>query len=269
MGKLFDLSGQVAIVTGSTRGIGLATALRLAEHGARVVVSSRSQSDCDALARDIGKRALAIACDLNDRESLQALIESAVAAFGGLDTLVLNAARRDIAGPSAATKPDDFSAMLTANVVNNAELAHAALPHMVTRGGGAIIVVSSTSGVGPGPSAAAYSTCKRALLQLVDNWALEWASHKIRVNAIAPGLTVTDATRLVWENPGLRAAISADIPLGRLAEADDVAACALFLASRGGAFVTGQTIVVDGGRTLGRSQRGAPATAARCSRLDV
>jgi len=262
MSELFDLSGQVAVVTGATKGIGLGIARRLAGQGAHVVISSRRQSDCEAVATEINSRygegrALAQAADLADLESLDRLIAATVAWRGRLDVLVLNAAKTDVLGSAAVTAANDFSAMLTVNVVNNSHLAHAALPHLSTRGG-AVIFISSVSGTGPSANVAAYGVCKRALLQVVDNLALEWAPHGIRVNAIAPGYVVSEATRPLWSNPQVREGLDAAIPLARLGEPDDVAACAVFLAGPGGAYVTGQTIVVDGGLTLrGAGQRQA------------
>jgi NAD(P)-dependent dehydrogenase (short-subunit alcohol dehydrogenase family) len=254
MSELFDLSGQVAVVTGSSKGIGLAIAGRLAEHGAHVVISSRRQSDCDAVASEIdgrygAGRALAQAADLADLASLDRLVAAAAAWRGRLDVLVLNAAKTDVLGSAAVTSADDFSAMLTVNVVNNSHLAHLALPHLRARGG-SVIFISSVSGTGSSAGVAAYGVSKRAVLQMVDNLALEWAPDAIRVNAIAPGYTVSDATRPLWSKPKVREGLDASIPLGRLGEADEVAACAVFLAGPGGAYVTGQTIVIDGGLTL-------------------
>jgi NAD(P)-dependent dehydrogenase (short-subunit alcohol dehydrogenase family) len=254
MTGLFDLTGKVAIITGSTKGIGLGIARRFAEHGARVVVSSRRQEDCEAVAREIndamgGEVALPLAGDLADPASLERLANGTVAKWGTIDTLVLNAAKADIVGLEAETSPEDFSEMLTVNVVNNFRLANAVRPHMQARGG-SVLFISSIAGTGPSLAAAVYGVCKRALLQLVDNLALEWCDDNIRVNAIAPGLTVSEATRPLWNNPQVRSGLSDGIPLGRFGEADDIAACAIYLASDGGAYVTGQTFVIDGGMTL-------------------
>lgn len=257
---LFDLSGQVALVTGSTKGIGLGIANRIAEHGAHVVVSSRRQADCDACAAEINRRfgdgrALGQAADLADRDSLDRLVAATIAWRGRLDTLVLNAAKTDVLGSAAITDPDDFSAMLTVNVVNNSHLAHAALAHLAARRG-ALIFISSVAGTGSSANVAAYGVCKRALLQLMDNLALEWAPHGVRVNAVAPGFTVSESTRPLWSSPDIREGLESSIPLGRLGEPDDIAACVIFLAGPGGTYVTGQTIVIDGGLTLrGAGQR--------------
>jgi len=255
MPQLFDLTGKVAVVTGSTKGIGLGVARRFAEHGARVVISGRSQPDCERIAaeinRDAGREAaIGQAGDLADVASLQSLVTTAVDRFGGLDVLVMNAAKADVQGRADQTSTADFQAMLNANVVNNTALALAAHPHLQARGGGSVILISSIAATGPSPTVAAYSVCKRALLQLADNLAVEWGRQNIRVNVLAPGITVSDNTRPLWENPQLKAALTADIPLGRFGEADDIAAACVWLASPGGAFVTGQTIVVDGGSTM-------------------
>ncbi len=257
---LFDLSGQVALVTGATKGIGLGIVNRLAEHGAYVVVSSRSQAECDARAAEINARfgddrALGQVADLADRDSLDRLVAATVAWRGRLDTLVLNAAKTDVLGSAAVTDPDDFSAMLTINVVNNSHLAHAALAHLAARRG-ALIFISSVAGTGSSANVAAYGVSKRAGLQLMDNLALEWAPLSVRVNAVAPGFTVSESTRPLWSSPDIRHGLESSIPLGRLGEPDDIAACVVFLAGPGGTYVTGQIIVVDGGLTLrGAGQR--------------
>jgi len=254
MASLFDLTGKVAIVTGSTKGIGLGIAARFAEHGARVAISSRRQADCEAVARTLNERqgreiALPVAADLADPASLEQLVAATVDRWGALDALVLNAAKADVQGLEADTPPDVFAEMLTVNIVNNFRLANAAFPHLRVQGG-SVTFITSIAATGPSLAAAAYGIAKRGLHQLVDNLALEWGDHGIRVNAIAPGVTVSENTRILWQNEQVRTALSAATPLGRMGEPDDVAACAVYLASQGGAFVTGQTIVVDGGMTL-------------------
>jgi len=255
MSNLFSLEGKVALVTGSTKGIGLGVAERFVEQGARVVISSRRGGDCDAVAAQLNQRAgdkvaVAAPADLSDAAALPGMVEAAAAAWGGLDAVVLNAAKMDVLGTLEQTKPQDFVAMLTANVVNNSILAQAAYPHLMARGGGSVTVIGSIAATGPSPTTSAYSVSKRALLQLVDNLAIAWGAARIRVNAISPGITVSDNTRPLWEPEKVRAGLIAGIPLGRLGEADDIAACALLLASRGGEWITGQNIVIDGGATL-------------------
>ncbi|MBV9996151.1 MAG: SDR family oxidoreductase [Caulobacteraceae bacterium] len=255
MSSLFDLTGKVAIVTGSTKGIGAGIARRFVEHGAKVVITSRSQADCEATAgalnQELGREAtLGQASDLSDRDSLKRLVETAVRRFGGLDILVLNAAKTDVLGTAGQTPAADFLAMLGANVVNNTELALAAHPHLLERGGGSVIFIGSVAGTGASATVSAYSVCKRALMQVVDNLALEWGRQNIRVNAVVPGLTMTEDTRRFWEAPQVNAAFVARIPLGRWVQPDEIAAACLWLATDGGAAVTAQKIVVDGGLTI-------------------
>ena len=149
--------------------------------------------------------------------------------------------------------------MLNANIVGNSVLLQAAYPHFIARGGASVIFVSSIAGTGPSPGNLAYGVCKRALIQMAESLAVDWGAQNIRVNVIAPGVTISENTRPLWENAKLHETIVAGIPLGRLADADDMAAAAVWLASRGGAMVTGQTIVIDGGSTL----RGAGRASAK------
>ncbi|MBV9510356.1 MAG: glucose 1-dehydrogenase [Caulobacteraceae bacterium] len=252
---IFDLTGQVALVTGGTKGIGAGIAQLFAQHGANVMISSRSQADCDRAAAAINEKegrqaAAGQASDLSDLDSLKRLVEGTISRFGGLDSLVLNAAKTNVLGSASQTSAADFQAMLNANVVNNTELALAAHPHLVARGGGSVILIGSIAGTGPSPTVSAYSACKRALLQVMENLAVEWSRQKIRVNAVAPGLTISEDTRQFWENPNVNAAFVARIPLGRWMQADDIAAACLWLASPAGSGVTGQTVVIDGGLTM-------------------
>jgi len=251
----FDLTGKTAIVTGSTKGIGLGIARLLASSGARVAITSRSAADCERVAAEINQAegrdaAFGQASDLADAASLKRLVEAAADRFGGLDTLIMNAARTDIQGVASQTRAADFQAMLTANVVNNTELALAAHPHFVARGGGALILIGSVAGTGASPTTSAYAICKRALLQLAANLAVEWGRQNIRVNVIAPGITRSEDTRFLWRDPRIKAAVEQRIPIGRFGEPDDIAGACLWLASPLGSFVTGQTIVIDGGMTL-------------------
>jgi len=260
--NLFDLSNQVAIVTGSTKGIGLGIARQLAEHGARVVISSRKQAECDHVAKELnaafGKHvALGISSDMADVPSLERLVKQTVEAFGRLDTLVCNAAKLDVAGSEAQTSPDDFAEVLVVNVRNTFLLAQQALPHLQKRGGSVILLLSNAV-TGPTFVAAAYAISKRALVQLMENLAIEWSPYKIRVNSIAPGLVRSEASRMLWEDPKVLSAMEESIPLGRIGEPEDIGACAVYLAARASAHVTGQSILVDGGGTLigpGEGQR--------------
>ena len=254
MSSLFDLTGKVAIVTGSTKGIGLAIATRMAEHGATVVISSRKRDVCETVAAGIvakGGKAVVIPCHIARKEELRNLIDQTVAQCGGIDILVQNAAVNPYIGPSAGMPDEAFDRVMNANIRSQVWLANMAVPHLVTRGGGSIIIVSSIGGLRGSPQLGAYAVSKAADMQLARNIAVEWGPKNIRANAIAPGLVRTDFARALWENPVLYKKRTRDTPLQRIGEPDEIAGAAIFLASAAGSFVTGQTLVIDGGTTTG------------------
>jgi NAD(P)-dependent dehydrogenase (short-subunit alcohol dehydrogenase family) len=249
----FDLADKVAIVTGSSRGIGRSIAQHLAAHGARVVISSRKQPACAEAAaaiRAAGGEAIAVPANIADKAQLEALVAETRAQWGRIDILVCNAASNPYYGPMAGLPDEAFNKVLQNNVVSNLWLANMVLPEMAQRRDGAVIIVSSIGGLKGSATLGAYSVSKAADMQLARNLAVEWGSHNIRVNCIAPGLVRTDFARALWENPELLARTEALTPLRRIGEPDDIGAIAVFLASRAGAFVTGQTIVADGGITI-------------------
>ncbi len=250
--ELFDLSGKVAIVTGSTRGIGRAIAEALAAHGARVVVSSRRQAACDTVAAGINERhgagtALAVAAGISSKEALQGLVGQTAAQFGPVDVLVCNAASNPYYGPMAGISDEQFRKILDNNVLSNHWLIGMVAPGMIARRDGAIVVISSIAGLIGSATIGAYGISKAADLQLVRNLAVEYGQHNIRINAIAPGVIRTDFARALWEDPEAEAALNRANPMRRIGEPDDVAGAAVFLASRAGAYVNGQVIVIDGG----------------------
>ncbi len=254
MSSLFDLTGKVAIVTGSTKGIGLAIATRMAEHGATVVISSRKPDACEAVAAGIrakAGKAVVIPCHIGRKQELQALVDGTVAECGGIDILVENAAVNPYLGPSAAMPDEAFDRVMGSNVRSNVWLANMAIPHMTARGGGAVIIISSIGGLRGSAQLGAYAISKAADMQLARNIAVEWGPKNIRANAIAPGLVRTDFARALWEDPALYRKRTRDTPLQRIGEPDEIAGAAVFLASAAGSFTTGQTIVIDGGVTAG------------------
>lgn len=254
MSPLFDLSGKVAIITGSSRGIGRAIAERLAEHGAKVVVSSRKAEACEAVAEGIrgrGGEACVIPCHIGRKEELQALVDQTVARWGGIDVLVCNAAVNPYFGPSAGIPDEAYDRIMGANVRSNFWLCNMVLPGMAARGGGSIVVVSSIAGLRGTPTLAVYGLSKAADMQLVRNIAVEWGSRNVRANCIAPGLVRTDFARALWEDPENLRRRTRDTPLQRIGEPDEIAGAAVFLAAPSGSFMTGQTIVIDGGVTAG------------------
>lgn len=249
---LFDLTGKIALVTGSTKGIGKAIAERLAEHGARVVVSSRKADACHQVAAGINAArgadvAVPIACNINYKDQLQGLVDETHARLGTIDVLVCNAAVNPAYGSMSQIKDDAFDKILGANIRSNHWLAQMVLPDMIAKRDGAIIIVSSIGGYRGSTTLGTYCISKAADLQLARNLALENGPHNIRVNCIAPGLVKTDFARVLWESEDGERRASTGTPLRRLGEPDDIAGAAVFLASRAGAWMTGQSIIVDGG----------------------
>lgn len=251
--NFFDLSGKVAIVTGASRGIGCAIAQALAAHGARVVISSRKQEACEAVAQAIrarGQEAAAIAANIGDKQQLSDLVAKTMSAYGKIDVLVSNAASNPYFGPLTGMSDEVFDKVMSNNVRSSIWLANLTLPQMAQRGeGGAMIVVSSIAAYKGSATLGLYALSKAADVQLARNLALEWGKHNIRVNCIAPGLVRTDFAKALWENPALLQETEARTPLRRIGEPDDIAGVAVMLAARAGAWLTGQTIVVDGGVT--------------------
>jgi NAD(P)-dependent dehydrogenase (short-subunit alcohol dehydrogenase family) len=252
---LFDLKGKVAIVTGSSRGIGEAIAMRLAEHGAKVVVTSRKLDACEKVVKQIqakGGEAFAHACNIGRKEDLQALVNVAVQKWGGIDVLVCNAAVNPYYGPAINMSDEAYDKVMNSNVRSNFWLCNMVLPQMAERGGGSIIIVSSIAGILGSPTIGVYGISKAADMALARNICVEWGPKNIRANCIAPGLVRTDFARTLWENPEVYEKTVSVYPLRRIGEADEIAGAAVFLAGPSGSFMTGQTIVIDGGGVVGR-----------------
>jgi NAD(P)-dependent dehydrogenase (short-subunit alcohol dehydrogenase family) len=253
--SLFDLSGKVAVVTGSSRGIGRAIVQRMAEQGASVVVSARNIEPCREVAAAINAkygngRAIAAAANISSKEQLQQLIDEANRAFDKIDVLVCNAASNPHFGPMHTIADEQLRKILDNNIVSNHWLITMVAPQMIARKDGSIIVVSSIGGLKGSPVIGSYCISKAADMQLTRNLAVELGPHNVRVNCIAPGLVRTDFARALWEDPEMLKHRNAQTPLGRIGEADEIAGAAILLASEAGSFMTGQTIVVDGGVTI-------------------
>jgi NAD(P)-dependent dehydrogenase (short-subunit alcohol dehydrogenase family) len=252
--SLFDLKGKVAVITGSSRGIGRAIAERLAEHGARVVISSRKSGPCEEVAQAIKAAhgtdtAIAVPANISSKQDLEALIEAGMRAFGHIDILVCNAASNPYYGPLGGISDDQFRKILDNNVIANHWLIRLVAPQMIARREGSIIITSSIGGLRGSPVIGAYNISKAADMQLARNLAVELGPHNVRVNCIAPGLIRTEFARALWENPDILQSATAGSALRRIGEPDEIAGTAVFLASAAGSFVTGQTIIVDGGAT--------------------
>jgi len=253
MRSLFDLTGKVAIVTGSSRGIGRAIAEAMAAFGARVVVSSRKREACEDVAAAIvqqGGKAIVVPCNIGDKADLQHLVDETNKVYGAIDVLVCNAAVNPHFGPSQDIPDSAFDKIMASNIRSNHWLCQMTIPGMAARGGGAVVIVSSIGGLKGSAHLGAYGISKAADMQMARNLAVEWGPRSVRVNCIAPGLVRTDFARALWENPAIYEQTVRTYPLRRIGEPDEIAGAAVFLASAAGSFVTGQTIVVDGGATV-------------------
>ncbi|WP_229415811.1 SDR family oxidoreductase [Pseudoduganella armeniaca] len=227
----------------------------MAQHGARVVISSRKADVCAEVAAAIDAEhgtgtALAVPANISSKEDLRHLVDETVRVFGHVDVLVCNAASNPHYGPLAGISDEQFRKILDNNVIANHWLIQLVAPAMLERRDGAIVIVSSIGGLRGSPVIGAYNVSKAADMQLARNLAVEYGPHNVRVNCIAPGLVRTDFARALWEDPERLRQVNTSVPLRRIGEPDEIAGTAVYLASRAGSFVTGQTIVVDGGVTI-------------------
>jgi hypothetical protein len=254
--SLFDLTGKVAIVTGSSRGIGRAIADALADQGAKVVISSRKVEACVEAAEAINTRhgegrAVVVPANISSKEELQHLVDETRSQLGPVDILVCNAASNPYYGPMGGISDEQFRKILDNNIVSNHWLIQMAVPDMIERKSGSIIIVSSIGGLKASPVIGAYNISKAADFQLARNLAAEFGPHQVRVNCIAPGLIRTDFARALWENPQTLKLVTDLTPMKRIGEPEEIAGAAVFLASAASTYMTGQAIIVDGGSTIG------------------
>ena len=250
---LFDLSGKVAVVTGSTKGIGRAIAEAFAQAGAKVDISSRKEDKCNEVAsaiNDAGGCSIAVPCNISHKQQLQALVEATLEEWGQIDVLICNAAVNPYYGPLADIPEDAYDKIMDTNVKSNLWLCNMVIPQMATRGGGAVILISSIAAFKGHGNLGVYALSKAADNQLARSLAVEWGRSNLRVNCIAPVLVRTDMARALWDDPDRLASALESYPLGRIGEPEDIAGAAVFLASRAGNFMTGQTLVIDGGTTV-------------------
>lgn len=252
---LFDLSGQTALITGSSKGIGKAIAHRMAEHGANVIISSRKADVCEAAAAEINAAvgrtaAVSIPANIADKASLQALVDKTVERFGQIDHLVCNAASNPYFGPQSGISDEAFSKILQNNIISNHWLITMVAPAMRARKDGSITIISSIGGLKASTVIGAYCISKAADMQLARNLAAEFGPDNVRVNCIAPGLIKTDFAKALWDDPDILKASTSGAPLRRIGIPDEIAGMAVLLAGKAGGFATGQCFVIDGGATI-------------------
>ncbi len=250
---MFDLTGKVALITGSTKGIGKSIAEEMAKAGAKVVISSRKAESCEKVTQELvgnGYDAISLPCNIAHKEQLQQLVDATLKRWGRIDILVCNAASNPAYGPTAKAGDDAFDKIMASNIKSNWWLCNMVIPQMAERKDGVVIIVSSIAAIKGNTVIGLYGVSKAADTALVRNYACEWGPSNIRVNAILPGLVKTDFARALWENDELRKAREAQTPLRRLGEPDEIGGIAVFLASRAGNYITGQCIVADGGVTI-------------------
>jgi NAD(P)-dependent dehydrogenase (short-subunit alcohol dehydrogenase family) len=255
MKNLFDLTSKTALITGSSQGIGKQVALQMALHGANVVISSRKEDACIATAKEVNGitattdagRATAIPCHVGYKDQLNRLVEETNEKLGDIDILVCNAAVNPFYGSMLDIPDGAFEKILDCNIKSNHWLCQIVLPQMVKNGDGAIIMMSSIGGLYGHSTLGTYSLSKAADMQLARNIAIEYGPHNIRANAIAPGLIQTNFSRKLWEHEEALESATGAVALRRIGQPNEIAGAAVFLASSAGSYITGQTLVIDGG----------------------
>jgi len=251
--SMFDLDGKVALVTGASSGIGRATAIQLARHGARVVVSSIDLPGCGRVCNEIagwGGEAMAVGCDVGVPGQLDDLRAAALERWGRIDILVCNAGVAPHMGPLADASDADYDRTMEINLRSAMRLCNKVIPGMVGHGGGSVVIVSSIAGVRGNKALGLYGMSKAASAQLARNLAVEWGPNNVRVNAVSPGVITTDFAKALTDSPEVAAVRLGKTPLRRFGRAEEVAATIVFLSAPSGAFMTGQNLIVDGGTTI-------------------
>ena len=251
---MFDLTGKVALITGSTKGIGKSIAEEMARAGAKVVVSSRKADAVEAVTKELtaaGREAIGVPCNIGSKTELQHLVDKTMAKWGRIDILVCNAAINPHFGSITKVSDEVFDKMMGSNIRSIFWLANMVLPQMAERKDGAMVIISSIAALRGSNVNGLYGVTKAADAGLGRALAVEWGPHNIRVNSIAPGLIKTDFARALWEDEERRKRREGMTPLRRLGDPKDIGGVAVFLASDAGRFMTGQLLVIDGGVSVG------------------
>ena len=249
----FDLTGQVAVITGSSKGIGRSAAEIMASLGAKVVISSRKADACEVVAASIkkaGGEAIVIPCNISRKDEVEGLVKGTIKQWGKIDTLVCNAAINPNYGPLGEISDELFDKIMSSNIRSNLWLCNLAIPGMAEKGGGSVIIVSSIGGLRGSAMLGAYGISKAADFQLARSLAVQWGPKNVRINCVAPGLIKTDFARELWENEEALKPRLATTPLRRIGEPDEIGGIVAFLASKAASFMTGTVVVADGGVTI-------------------
>jgi len=250
----FDLSGRTALVTGASRGIGRALAVGLAAAGADVVLSARDVASLEAVRSEVeslGRKGFVIPADVTDAAACRALVQESVAALGQVDVLVNNAGGSTFFGPFTELRFSGWEKTMRLNVDSIVHLSQAAGQHMLERGSGSVINVASVAGLAGTPMMAAYGASKAAVISLTKTLAQEWGGSGVRVNALCPGWTKTDLNHDLWSGPDEGASWVQGQAIKRWGSVEEMVGPVVFLASEASSYVTGQTLVVDGGQMAG------------------
>ena len=253
--SLFNLKNKSILITGSSKGIGKAIAYQCAEHGAKVIISSRKLDICEQTAVEINTKlgsevAYAIPANISDDDQLENLVNETRKKIGKIDVLICNAATNPFMGSMLDMPIEKFDKVMHNNIRSNQILCNLVLPEMISKEDGSIIIISSIAAIKGSPILGAYNISKAADVMIVKNIAAEFGHKNIRANSIAPGLIKTDFAKALWENPDILKTVLSSTPMQRIGVPDEIAGVAVMLASEAGNYINGQTIVVDGGTTI-------------------
>ena len=253
--SLFNLKNKSILITGSSKGIGKAIAYQCAEHGAKVIISSRKLDICEQTADEINTKlgsevAYAIPANISDDDQLENLVNETRKKIGKIDVLICNAATNPFMGSMLDMPIEKFDKVMHNNIRSNQVLCNLVLPEMISKEDGSIIIISSIAAIKGSPILGAYNISKAADVMIVKNIAAEFGHKNIRANSIAPGLIKTDFAKALWENPDILKTVLSSTPMQRIGVPDEIAGVAVMLASDAGNYINGQTIVVDGGTTI-------------------